>query len=96
MHLVLLFPFRLSFPFFHILCLCFILSCPSCPPSLCPLPLPLPDQRIDLRGEDFQWRILDRLLAHADGFYRELGTRKREAPVRVPKFGRKVRKLDAW
>ena len=52
------------------------------------------DQRIDLRAEDFQWRILDRLLAHADSFYRELGTRKREAPV--PKFGRKVRKLDPW
>eukprot|EP00439_Symbiodinium_sp_Y106_P048725 s3770_g6.t1 len=46
------------------------------------------DQRIDLRAEDFQWRILDRLLAHADSFYRELGTRKREAPV--PKFGRKA------
>ena len=54
------------------------------------------DQRIDLRGEDFQWRILDRLLAHADSFYQELGTRKRETPVRVPKFGRKVRKLDPW
>ena len=38
------------------------------------------DQRIDLRGEDFKWRTLDRLLAHADSLYRELGTRKREAP----------------
>ena len=53
-------------------------------------------QRIDLRGEDFQWRILDRLLAHADSFYQELGARKREAPARVPKFSRKVRKLGPW
>ena len=53
-------------------------------------------QRIDLRGEDFQWRILDRLLAHADNSYQELGTRKREAPARMPKFSSKVRKLDPW
>ena len=53
-----------------------------------------PDLRIVLKGESFKWRILDRLLAHADSFYSELGTRKREAPDRVPKFGRKVRKLN--
>ena len=54
------------------------------------------DLRIELRGENFKWRILDRLLAHADSFYSELGTRKREAPDRVPKFGRKIRKLNPW
>ena len=47
------------------------------------------DLRIELRGENFKWRILDRLLAHADSFYQEQGTRKQEAPDRVPKFGRK-------
>ena len=53
--------------------------------------------RIVLKGESFKWRILDRILdrilAHAD---LELGTRKREVPDRVPKFGRKVRKLNPW
>ena len=33
---------------------------------------------------------------HADSFYSELGTRKQEAPDRVPRFGRKVRKLNPW
>ena len=55
-----------------------------------------PDLRIVLEGKNFKWRILDRLLAHADSFYSELATRKREAPVRVQKFGRKVRKLNPW
>ena len=40
--------------------------------------------------------MLDRLLARADSFYSELGARKREAPDRVQKFGRKVRKLNPW
>ena len=34
-----------------------------------------PELRIDLDGKSFKWRILDRLLAHADSFYSELGTR---------------------
>ena len=55
-----------------------------------------PELRIALDGKSFKWRILDRLLAHADSFYSELGTRKREAPDRVQKFGRKVRKLNPW
>ena len=55
-----------------------------------------PELRIALDGKSFKWRILDRLLAHADSFYSELGTRKREAPDRVPKFGRKIRKLNPW
>ena len=50
-----------------------------------------PELRIALDGKSFKWRILDRLLAHADSFYSELGT---QAPDRVPKFGRKIRKLN--
>ena len=32
--------------------------------------------RIVLKGDEFRWRILDRLLAHSDSFYKELGVRK--------------------
>ena len=35
-----------------------------------------PGLRIALKGEEFRWRILDRLLAHSDSFYKELGVRK--------------------
>ena len=52
--------------------------------------------RIVLKGDEFRWRILDRLLAHSDSFYKELGVRKRETPARVSRFGRKVRKLNPW
>ena len=55
-----------------------------------------PGLRIDLKGENFVWRILDRLLGHSDSFYKELGVRKREAPARLPKFGRKRRRLNPW
>ena len=55
-----------------------------------------PGLRIDLKGEEFRWRILDRLLAHSDSFYKELGVRKRETPARVSRFGRKVRRLNPW
>ena len=52
--------------------------------------------RIALKGSELRWRILDRLLVHSDSFYRELGVRKREAPARVPRFGRKVRRLNPY
>ena len=55
-----------------------------------------PGLRIDLKGENFVWRILDRLLVHSDSYYKELGVRKREAPARLPKFGRKRRRLNPW
>eukprot|EP00439_Symbiodinium_sp_Y106_P030423 s1536_g3.t1 len=42
-----------------------------------------PGLRIDLKGGNFVWRILDRLLVHSDSFYKELGVRKREAPARL-------------
>ena len=55
-----------------------------------------PGLRIALKGSELRWRILDRLLVHSDSFYRELGVRKREAPARVPRFGRKVRRLNPY
>ena len=52
--------------------------------------------RIPLKGEELKWRVLDRLLGHADGYYNELSARK-QASGRGPvkRFG-KSRKLNPW
>ena len=41
-----------------------------------------PDFRIPLKGEDIQWRVLDKLLEHANGFYQELLHFKRQGKLR--------------
>ena len=55
-----------------------------------------PGLRIALKGEEFRWRMLDRLLLHSDSFYKELGVRKRVPSAKIPRFGRKVRRLNPW
>ena len=57
-----------------------------------------PDFRIPLKGKDIQWRVLDKLLEHANGFYRELLRFKRQGkagPLKVRK-SEKLRKLKPW
>ena len=52
--------------------------------------------RIPLKGVELKWRVLDKLLGHADGYYNELSARKESrgrGPVR--RFG-KSRKLNPW
>ena len=39
--------------------------------------VPDPRLRVDLKGEEFVWRILGRQLVHSDSFRQELGVRKR-------------------
>ena len=51
-----------------------------------------PDFRSPLKGKDIQWRVLDKLLEHANGFYREL-LRFKRGPLKVRK-SEKLRKLS--
>ena len=41
-----------------------------------------PEFRIPLKGEDIKWRILDKLLVHADSFYKELVQHKAQPETR--------------
>ena len=56
--------------------------------------------RVPLKGEDMQWRILDKLTKSAEGFYQELKARKdagRAKPNRFRKLASsKRRKLAPW
>ena len=45
--------------------------------------------RIPLKGVELKWRILDRLLGHADGYYNELSAKKESR-------GREPVKLSPW
>ena len=57
-----------------------------------------PDFRVPLKGEDIQWRVLDKLLEHANGFYQELLRFKQQGkagPLKVSK-SEKLRKLKPW
>ena len=57
-----------------------------------------PDFRTPLNGEKIEWRILDKLLDHANGFYQELLVFKRQGkagPLKVKKSER-PRKLKPW
>ena len=55
-----------------------------------------PEFRIPLKGKELEWRVLDKLLGHADGYYSELTARK-EARGRGPaKRFDKSRKLNPW
>ena len=54
--------------------------------------------RILLKGEDIKWRIPDKLLGLADGFYRELLQHEKagKAGVLKVKKSEKLRKLKPW
>ena len=56
--------------------------------------------RVPLKGEDMQWRILDKLTRSADSFYQELKARKeggRAKPNRFKKLASsKRRNLAPW
>ena len=57
-----------------------------------------PKFRVPLKGEDIQWRVLDKLLEHANGFYQELLHFKQQGkagPAKVRK-SEKLRKLKPW
>ena len=56
------------------------------------------DFRIPLRGEEIKWRIFDKLLGHADGFYRDLLQHEKagKASVLTVKNSDKLRKLKPW
>ncbi|CAE7547722.1 GIP [Symbiodinium pilosum] len=57
-----------------------------------------PEFRVPLKGGDVQWRVLYRLLEHANGFYQELLQFKQQGkagPVKVRK-SEKLRKLKPW
>ena len=48
-----------------------------------------PEFRIPLNGAELKWRVLDKLLGHADGYYNEISDRKearRRGPVK--RFGK--------
>ena len=55
-----------------------------------------PAFRIPLRGEELEWKILGKLLGHAESYYEELNLRKRARPRKRGRFGQKRRKLDPW
>ncbi len=52
--------------------------------------------RVPLDGNLIRWRVLDKLLGHADGYYGEMRAAKATGGRRpVRKFG-KSRKLNPW
>ena len=55
-----------------------------------------PAFRIHLRGEELEWKILGKLLGHAESYYEEPNLRKRARPRKGGRFGQKRRKLDPW
>ena len=57
-----------------------------------------PEFQIPLQGKEFKWRVLDKLLGHADGVYQELLHFKQQGkagPLKVKK-SEKLRKLKPW
>ena len=56
------------------------------------------DFRIPLKGKDIQWRVQDKLLEHASGFYQELLRFKQQvrAGLLKVKKSEKLRKLKPW
>ena len=56
--------------------------------------------RIPLKGADMQWRILDKLVLSAEGFYEELNARKAEGRAKPHRFRKlansRKRKLAPW
>ena len=55
-----------------------------------------PQFRVELSGGKLEWRILDKLLAHAKSYYEELGVSKRAKGSKPGRFVKKTRKLDPW
>ena len=58
------------------------------------------ESRVPLKGEDMQWRILDKLTEGAEGFYQELKARKDEGRAKPHRFKKlassRKRKLAPW
>ena len=52
--------------------------------------------RIPLKGEELRWLVLDKLLSHADGYYKELVERKAKRGRGPPRRFGKSRKLNPW
>ena len=52
--------------------------------------------RIPLKGEELKWLVLDKLLSHADGYYKELVERKAKRGRGPPRRFGKSRKLNPW
>ena len=56
--------------------------------------------RIPLKGADMQWRILDKLMLSAEGFYEELNARKAEGRAKSHRFRKlansRKRKQAPW
>ena len=55
-----------------------------------------PAFRVHLKGEELEWKILGRLLKHAESYYEELSLRKRARAPQGGRFGRKRQKLEPW
>ena len=51
--------------------------------------------RIPLKGEELEWKVLDKLLRHSDSFYKEVKTRKASATTRLP-ASKRARRLQPW
>ena len=51
--------------------------------------------RIPLKGEELEWKVLDKLLRHSDSFYKEVKTRKASAAVKLP-ASKRARRLQPW
>ena len=54
-----------------------------------------PEFRVPLKGDEIEWRVLDKLLNCADSFYGELKKRK-AAPIGPVRKAGKIRKLSPW
>ena len=54
------------------------------------------ESRIPLKGEDMEWRILDKLMAGADNFHQELQARKGDMRAKPASGKTKKRRLAPW
>ena len=54
-----------------------------------------PEFRVPVKGDEIEWRVLDKLLNCADSFYGELKKRK-AAPIGPVRKAGKIRKLSPW
>ena len=51
--------------------------------------------RIPLKGEELEWKVLDKLLRHSDRFYKEVKARKASTTAKLP-ASKRARRLQPW
>ena len=51
--------------------------------------------RVPLKGEELEWKVLDKLLRHSDSFYKEVKTRKASVAAKLP-ASKRARRLQPW